>query len=167
MSITFDIVILLVLAYGFFSGFKKGLIQQLFVIGSIILGIIAARIFYLPGARALSKIITNPVMAKIVSFTLIFAATSIGLSIVAFFIGKTMEALSLKWVDHIFGAIFGFLKVSIVISVIIVLLVNAPVPVFHKWIDNSILSPFFLFLAKAIVFLLPPEIGNGLKGFLS
>ena len=161
-----DVIIVVLLSYGLVTGFKKGLVGQLFVIVALILGIFFASGFYLSGAEALKDIITNPIMAKLVSFILIFAAVAVTLAVIAFFIRKAMQALLLGWADRLLGALFGLLKASLIITIILIFLITAPVPFFNRLVEQSALTTYFLFTVRAISYLLPFEFAIGVREWL-
>lgn len=166
MSIVLDIIILLLMGLGVFTGFRRGLIAGVFRIATIILGIIISRIFYLQVAEALGNIITDPTVAKLASFALIFIIAAAALTVAFFFLQKIIKVSFVVWLDHLAGAVLGFLKKAIIVSIIIAVLAYIPFPTVNEWVNNSVLSPFFFFMIRAIAFLLPPEFIDGIQEWL-
>ncbi|MCD5401713.1 CvpA family protein [candidate division NPL-UPA2 bacterium] len=166
MSIVLDIIILLLMGLGVFTGFRRGLIAEVFRIATIILGIIISRIFYLQVAEALGNIITDPTVAKFASFLLIFVIAAPAFAVAFLFLQKIIKISLVVWLDHLAGAVLGFLKGAIIISIVIAVLAYIPSPAVNEWVDNSVFAPFFFFMIRAITFLLPPEFIEGIREWL-
>ncbi len=166
MSLTLDIIIFLLIGFGVFTGFRRGLITVVFRIAAIIVGIILSRIFYLQVAGALGHIITDPTVAKLVSFLLIFIIAVPAFNVAAHFLEKIIKVSLVVWLDRFAGAVLGFLEWVIIISIIIVVLAYLPFPAVNEWIDNSVFAPLSFFVIRAITFLLPPEFVEGIREWL-
>ena len=116
----FDIIVLIPLGFGAIMGFRKGFIIEATSILALLFGIYGAIGFsgfmesYLTEQTAsVSKLI--PVISFVLTFILIVAAV--------YFIGKLLEGVvkvvALGIVNRIAGALFGTLKLSLIISGII------------------------------------------------
>ena len=117
---TLDIILLIPLAYGLFSGLMKGFFKEVASLLGIILGIYMARIFALPLSHWLITWLdySEKVMVPI-SYILIFLTVAIGLNIIAFMLEKMMKFVSLGWLNKLGGAAFGMLKFALIVSVLL------------------------------------------------
>jgi len=100
-----DIVILVVLAIGAFSGFKSGLIKMLFTVAGIFLGIFLAGRFADDLAGVLTFIPDD--WAKIAAFAIILVAVMIIAAILASVLSKLISLVLLGWVNRLAGAVLG------------------------------------------------------------
>lgn len=119
---TADIVLCIPLLWGFYKGFRKGLIVELASILAIILGIYACSRF----SDMVASFIGDNLHTHLSSLYLSVIATVlvfIGILIVVFFLAKRLEkvaeALYLGFVNHLLGAIFGLLKWALLVSVLL------------------------------------------------
>ena len=120
-----DLIIAIVLLWAIYTGFRKGLIIQLFSLIALFLGIY--------GAIKFSGIVSDYLTSKnyfdgkpipIISFTATFIIIVILVQIIARIIEKFVELIELGLINRIFGAIFSIVKYMLILSVILVILKN-------------------------------------------
>ena len=103
-----DIVIIVGIAAATFGGLKVGLIKAVLSLAGLIIGLVLAGRYYEPLSEQLT-FISQPVLANVVAFAIIF----IGVGLVAALAARLLKWLTslamLGWVNHLGGAIFGFL----------------------------------------------------------
>ena len=118
-----DIILSILLIWGLYKGFTKGLIIQVASLVALVLGVYGAVMF----SNLAQDILTAnfqidnkyiPVIA--------FAITFIAIVIAVHFLGKMLEKvvkmIALGFFNKLFGAVFGFLKVALLLSVLIFVL---------------------------------------------
>ena len=106
-----DIVIIVVLAVGAFSGFKSGLIKVLFSVAGILLGIFLAGRFSDDFAGVLTFIPDD--WAKIAAFAIILVAVMIIAAILASVLSKLISLVLLGWVNRLGGAVLGLVVAAL------------------------------------------------------
>ncbi len=130
-----DIVLALILVLSGISGFRRGLIAELASLAALILGIW--------GAIEFSDVTTDFLVENfdwksehlnIISFIITFVVIVVLVHIVSGVVNKMVEAVMLGFLNRLAGLIFGIVKASLILSIVLV--------VFDK-IDNDveILSP--------------------------
>lgn len=121
---TLDWVIVATLAIGFIAGFIKGVIQQAFSLGGLVLGIICGTLLYKPFADLLHGFLKmSDKTACIVAFIVILLVVPIVCGLLGKLLSKLVHAASLGFVDRLLGGVFGLFKFLVVIGLIIKLLV--------------------------------------------
>jgi membrane protein required for colicin V production len=100
-----DIVIIIALALGAFSGLKAGLIKVLFSVAGILLGIFLAGRFADDFAGVLTFIPDD--WAKIAAFAIILVVVMIIAAILASVLSKLISLVLLGWVNRLAGAVLG------------------------------------------------------------
>ena len=141
---TFDIVIGIILIFGTIQGFLRGLFVEVTTIAGLILGIYGALHFsYFLRDFLVSIVSWDESMIQLVAFTGTFLIILVAL----IFLGKAMtkiaETLALGFFNKIVGAIFGFLKYALILSV--VLLVFDQVNAMMKFTDKKKISSSVLY----------------------
>lgn len=118
-----DFVIVALLVYGLIQGFIDGLIIEVAELAALVLGIWGAIHFSWWTADKLEGWFD---MTSQWTGIISFAATFVGIMIVVFLIGKLLDtllkAIALGFVVKSLGAIFGVLKVAVILSVLFVFL---------------------------------------------
>ena len=141
---TFDIVIGIILIFGTIQGFLRGLFVEVTTIAGLILGIYGALHFsYFLRDFLVSIVSWDESMIQLVAF----AGTFLIILVALIFLGKAMtkiaETLALGFFNKIVGAIFGFLKYALILSV--VLLVFDQVNASMKFTDKKKISSSVLY----------------------
>lgn len=116
-----DVILIVPLLWAAYRGFKKGLIIELTGIIAFGLGIW--------GAIHLSDYIAEILVDKVdqeylslIAFTVTFILLVAGVFVLGKMIEKGVNLLQLKFLNKLFGATFGVLKVALIISVLLVIL---------------------------------------------
>ena len=118
-----DIVILAVLAIGLISGFVKGVIQQAFSLGGLILGIVLGTLLYKPFAGLLLGFLNmSEKTAGVAAFVIILLVVPIVCGLLGKLLSKVVHAASLGFVDRLLGALFGLVKYMLVMGLVIMVL---------------------------------------------
>jgi membrane protein required for colicin V production len=124
-----DIIIILILVVFSISGLKRGLIRQVLDILGIILAFIGA--FYL--AHYLARYLEESIELRY-DMSLVISAVAIFIGILVFFhvlgvlFKKTVEIAHLGSIDKIGGALLGVFKGVLLVSLLLVIALNIPLP---------------------------------------
>ena len=113
-----DIVILVALVIPTFIGLKRGLIKSALSLAGLIIGVVLASNFYDSLGQVLT-FIPNETVANIVAFILILAVVMVIAAVLARLLKSIVSVVMLGWVDHVGGAVFGFLLGAIFWSAIL------------------------------------------------
>ena len=103
-----DIVLIIVIAVPTLIGLKMGIIKAILSLAGLIVGIILAGRYYTALAEHLT-FISEPNLAGIVAFAIIFIGVMIVTGIITSILKNIFKAIMLGWVNHLGGAIFGLL----------------------------------------------------------
>jgi len=136
-----DIILILVLAFFAFLGWKRGIIRAALILAGLILGVFIAGCFYVPLGDGLP--ISNTTTARIVAFLIIFLTILAVALVAAFLLRKTIAAVKLGCLDRLLGALFGFVVGAVICGVLLALaahLLNAYEPIRQSWIASILLD---------------------------
>ncbi len=142
---TVDIILALILLYGFIRGFMRGFLGEVASLVAIIAGIFGAIHFsYFAGEFLRRHLDWDPEYVYLLAFAITFLVIVIAISLVGKVLTKIAGLAALGMLNRIFGAFFGFLKVAFVLSVILMFF-NASRQDFElipeKTLENSVLLP--------------------------
>jgi len=117
---TLDLFLLIPIALGIIFGLMKGLIKELASLAAIVLGIFGAKLF----APIVSDILVHtflfsPKTAQPLAYLFLFVVIGIGLLLLAKMVEKFFSAIALGGVNKVLGALFGGLKIALIVSVLL------------------------------------------------
>ncbi len=125
---TLDIIMLIPLAWGLFTGFKKGLIIELASLIALVAGIYAAVHFSFLTASYLSQYVDiSETYLPVISFILTFVLVVLAVHFVGKIVEKLVKMVALGFFNRLGGAVFSMFKYAVFVSVLI-LLVNKFMP---------------------------------------
>jgi membrane protein required for colicin V production len=152
----FDWILIVLLAYSTIMAFVRGIILELFSLGGLIAGILLASWNYKHVADLLSRLITTPATAQIVAFLLIVVGIMVLSTLLGKALNRTAHAIGLGFFDRLLGAVFGLAR-GCLLGVALLMAIAAFQP-HSTWIENSLLSPYFLAGAHAVSFVVPHDL---------
>lgn len=155
-----DIVFAAILAVNILIGLSKGVIRVLFPLVGLILGILVAAHSYGAGAIYLKPYLDSANWAKLISFAIILILITSIITLIGYLIFKLLHLLLLGWLDRVGGAVFGAIKGTFIVCLIIILLAKFPFGQSYRWLDQSLLASHFLFIIKKMLLILPQEFSS-------
>lgn len=159
----FDLIIIVLLIFGFLIGLKRGFILQLFhLVGFIIAFVLAAKYYDLLGER-LALWIPYPELSNdsswadflqslplengfynAISFAIIFFAVKILLQIIASMLDFVASLPIIKSVNKLLGSVLGFLEIYLILFIILYILALTPIAGIQSWINDSSIALFMI-----------------------
>jgi membrane protein required for colicin V production len=137
-----DIVLIILLLLGAWSGYRKGFVMALFSLAAFILGIIGA--FRLMGngvAWLATKIDADPKLLPYLSFIILFILIVIAVRLLGSLLQASISKTLLGEADQILGAVLGILRYAFMISVLIWIFTSLHIHLPEDWRKNSFLLP--------------------------
>lgn len=117
-----DLVIILVLIGGIFSGFKNGFVGELASLAGLILGIWGAVKFSWWTSDLLEGLGFTFSLMPVVAFIVTFLIIAIIMQIIAGLVSSLLKSLALNWINRIAGMVAGLAKAAIFASVILLVI---------------------------------------------
>jgi len=115
-----DIVLGIVLLFGLVKGLMNGLLKELASLLALVLGIYGAMHFSFYAKDIIVQYIAwEARYVSLIAFAITFLAIVIGISLAGKLLTKLAESISLGFVNRILGAVFGLLKVGLILSVFV------------------------------------------------
>ena len=118
-----DIVIIVAIAITTFIGLKIGLIKAVLSLVGLIVGVVLARLFYVPLSEQLG-FIPQATVAKVVAFAIIMIGVMIIAGVLAMVLKWITSVMMLGWVNRIGGAVFGLVLGAIICGAFLALWVE-------------------------------------------
>jgi len=157
-----DMVIVVIISFCLIRGLFRGLVKELSSIIGVLGGFYAAYTYYTVLVRFISRWITQLAYLKIISFLLIFCSVFIIISISGIIIKYILNISFLTWVDRVFGSIFGLIKGSLVVAVI-VLVLTVFLDKGTTVVSRSMLAPHITLLSEKMINVVPYDMKKNYK----
>jgi membrane protein required for colicin V production len=117
-----DIILIIPLLWAAYKGFQKGLILEIFTLLALFVGIYAGIHFSDYAADILrDHLSVDNEYTPIVSFAVTFLLVVIGVYMLGKMIEKVVSLASLEFINKAAGVVFGVAKVTLIISVVLVI----------------------------------------------
>ncbi len=117
---TVDIILAVILIFGAINGFLKGLFIEVTTLVGLVLGIYGAIHFsHFLGDFLKDSVSWEESMIQVVSFAGTFLIILIALVLLGKALTKIAETIALGFFNKIVGAIFGFLKYALILSIVL------------------------------------------------
>ncbi|MDJ0645074.1 MAG: CvpA family protein [Flavobacteriaceae bacterium] len=116
-----DIILAALLLFGLVKGFMKGLFVEITSLLALILGLYGAIHFSYFAAGFLSERVTwSGKVIQITAFASTFVVIVLLISLSGKLLTKLADAASLGIMNKVFGAVFGLLKIGLILSVVLI-----------------------------------------------
>ena len=132
-----DILILIILGFFTFSGFRNGFIKEAARIVGMVGGFFAAHNFHDDLLPFLEVHIANPNILTVVSYLAVFCITLVIINTLAMVLQKFFELILLGWLNRLLGTLLGLIKGILMVSIIIFILEIAPTEIREKLQQDS------------------------------
>lgn len=140
---TLDLIILVFLGIGAYSGYKQGLFIGILSVIAFFIAIILAFKFMDWGADFLALHVKNlSFMLPFIAFLIIFTAVVLTIRLMAMLVKKTLDFTILGSLDNFSGAVLGILKTGFMLSLLLWVATSFKFSISEKWISDSNLFPY-------------------------
>ena len=119
-----DMLIIVILCFCMIRGIFRGLVNELFAIIGVLAGFYTAYTYYLKIAKPLSAWISNQAYLNILSFLIIFCVVFFVINFLGLLIRYILNIVFMGWMDRICGSVFGLIKGTLVVSVLLIALTS-------------------------------------------
>jgi membrane protein required for colicin V production len=154
-----DIVTICVLVASFIYSLTKGLIRELFSLGSAILAAVLATRFCGLGHRFLGSFIDTPNLNNVLGFITIFIVVAYLGSLSGKLVSKLIKSAGISPTDRFWGGVLGLIKGGVIISLglmfIILFMDQGP-----RVIAHTSVARFFKPITYQLSHLLPPSLNR-------
>ncbi len=149
---TLDIIILIILAIGAYSGYKQGLFIGLLSIFAFFVAIVMAFQLMDWGTEILATKVENlTFMLPFVAFLIIFTVVVLIIRGLAILVKKTLDFTILGPLDSIAGSILGVLKIGIMLSLVLWVANSFEFSISRDYIQESKAYPYIQPLAPIAI----------------
>ena len=153
-----DIAILIIVALTTIRGFSRGIIQEASTILGLIASFLLASFYYKDLAFWLARFLPNhKILLNFFGFIFIFILGIFLFNFLATITRGTIRLVLLGWLDRILGSLFGLIKGTIIIFILVTIL-TVFYPKSGPVVEDSRFFPSILSLTEKLTLLIPYKI---------
>jgi membrane protein required for colicin V production len=134
----------------------QGFFTEAFALAGTVIGFLVAAWEYPWLADGILSSVNPRWVADIIAFFVIFVAIALLAGIAGRITSWAVREAGLKWMDRFLGAVFGFVRGLLVVTV--VCLATAAFAPGARWLSQSSMAPYFLTVGRAATWLTPADI---------
>jgi membrane protein required for colicin V production len=159
-----DIVILVPVGFVTYKGFAKGFVQEVFNIAGVILAIFITFKYMGPVAGFMAPFVENKDTATITAGISLFVMSIILVQAGVMWIEKVLDIINLSILNKLAGMAFGFVKSTILVSAVLLLLTGINLPSEENR-QQSVTYPYII-QAAPLAFDFIATLYPGTEGFI-
>jgi membrane protein required for colicin V production len=110
-----DISIAALMLLGFLHGLMKGVIQEVFAILALVVGLVAAG-HVSAGTEPITEKLSHPTAAKVLVFILTFFVVALIVGLIGKLLSGLAKAANLKTIDRLIGGVVGACLVGLIVG---------------------------------------------------
>ena len=152
-----DYCILILIGISTLISLWRGFIREVLSFIIWVLAFVIAIVFSHPASQYLSWMSDKPSVTVTVSFIVLFLLTLIVGALISFLIAKLIDITGLSGTNRFLGAIFGFLRGILVITIIVFCLQWSNIQNQSIWKQSTLIS-FFTTLSSQLKTMIPTDI---------
>jgi len=156
-----DWAIVIILIVSVLSAAKHGFFVEAFSLAGVVLGLLLASWNYQKLLPWVDRWVHSPGVAEAIAFVTIAIVVMVLAGLAGRLIRWTVRSIGLGWADRFIGAIFGFLKGCVLVTLGI-MAIAAFLP-HAAWLERSRIAPYFLSAAHQASVVTPAELGERIR----
>ena len=156
-----DFLLLAVLCISVVIGIWRGFVREIISIASVVGALIVSGFGYQWAGGFFEDIARDSRVAGGIGFLVLFFSIIIVGVITSALLRKLVKFAGMDWFDRFMGGTFGVLRGLLIGSVVLLALTAFDIKV--NVIKNSLLAPYFLIGAKAVVLVMPQDVKTKFK----
>ena len=147
-----DVAIMIIILLNVIIGIRQGIIRGIINLIGVIVAIFLAIFWFKEVGEYISSHSRISVeIANILGFAIIFLGVCLIARIIEIFLKKIFSLLFVSWIDGLGGALFGLVKGSLMVGILLVIITFIPLPFFLKeQLENSFLANRFAVMTTIV-----------------
>jgi membrane protein required for colicin V production len=159
---TLDTIVLIILLGSIVVSILRGFFRELIGLVGWVVAFVLAGLYGADAAVAMPEAITVPALRLAAGYVTVFLITLLVANIINWVIDSFLRATSLKPVDRLLGAVFGFIRGALILMGLVVLAGFTQLPKQPVW-TNSITAPALVWAVQTAKPLLPAALSSYIK----
>lgn len=157
-----DYVIAVLLGLAALRGLFRGLLKELFALGSWLVAIMIGVQYNVELAFLLQNAITNPAIRVASAFVVLVAITLLFAALINFLLSELIYKSGFSLINRLFGFCLGLIKGSLLVLILILLAGLGTIPEVPWWKQSLLIPPF-----QSLVVWLKDYIPSNLAGYIN
>lgn len=157
----FDVFLIGIVLFSCLSGLRTGFARVAIHLAATFAGLVAAFWCYGIVAAKVQPWISQPLVANIVGFCLVFFGIMIVGSLLGLLLARLFQWIGLGWLDHLLGGAAGALRGALLAAVAVAVILAFTPPPVPGYIAESRMLPYATRVSGMVAELAPKPIRDG------
>jgi membrane protein required for colicin V production len=158
----FDYAVAGVIVLSLLFGLWRGVVSEILALLAWVAAFVASRTWAAPAGDLVASGMAEPVWRQVAGFISIFVAVLILFALARWLLSLLLQAVGLRPLDRVLGAVFGVARGLLVVWVVVLLAGFTALPQ-QAWWKQAILSPPLETAVLAVRPWLPPDLAKRIR----
>ncbi|WP_321477793.1 CvpA family protein [uncultured Paludibaculum sp.] len=156
-----DIFFLVILGIFVAQGIRRGFTRLAIGLAATLLGLLLASWFYGSVGAYFEPYLSSRALCNIVGFLLVFVGVQAAGGLLGWGLSRLFKWTGLGLLDRLLGALFGFIKATLIGIVLVMMLLAFPIKPIPASVAESSIAPYLIEASHVVVYLAPRELKDG------
>lgn len=155
----FDYAVLAIIGLSVLFSIMHGLVREVLALAAWLVAFVVARMWAGNAVPYVPSAVTDPTLRTVIAFVVVFLVALIAMGFLTRAVSALVRASGLGFVDRGLGAVFGFARGVLIVTIVVLIAGMTPLPRDSAW-RNAVLRGPFESLAVSIRPWLPHDLST-------
>ncbi|HET8610999.1 MAG TPA: CvpA family protein [Burkholderiales bacterium] len=155
----FDYAVVAIIGLSVLFSIMRGLVREVLALVAWVVAFVVARMWAVNGAHYVPSAVTDPALRVVIAFVVLFLVALIAMGFLTRAVSALVRVSGLGFVDRGLGAVFGFARGVLIITIVVLIAGMTPLPHDPAW-RNAVLRGPFESLAVSVKPWLPHDLST-------
>ncbi|HET7633141.1 MAG TPA: CvpA family protein [Burkholderiales bacterium] len=155
----FDYAVVAIIGLSVLFSIMRGLVREVLALVAWVVAFVVARMWAVDGAHYVPSAVTDPALRVVIAFVVLFLVALIAMGFLTRAVSALVRVSGLGFVDRGLGAMFGFARGVLIVTIVVLIAGMTPLPHDAAW-RNAVLRGPFESLAVSVKPWLPRDLST-------
>lgn len=155
----FDYAVVAIIGLSVLFSIMRGLVREVLALVAWVVAFVVARMWAVNGAHYVPSAVTDPALRVVIAFVVLFLVALIAMGFLTRAVSALVRVSGLGFVDRGLGAMFGFARGVLIVTIVVLIAGMTPLPHDPAW-RNAVLRGPFESLAVSVKPWLPHDLST-------
>jgi membrane protein required for colicin V production len=138
----FDYAVVAIIGLSVLFSIMHGLVREVLALVAWVVAFVVARMWAVNGAHYVPSAVTDPALRVVIAFVVLFLVALIAMGFLTRAVSALVRVSGLGFVDRGLGAVFGFARGVLIVTIVVLIAGMTPLPQDPAWRNAVLRGPF-------------------------